>query len=78
MRTRFVPCLGGGMGRDRRCGLAGLPVSGGGTATAGKPDPGWRNPWHLLQSHGGYLQLVPSLIGQIAAEATHRQDTHIR
>jgi hypothetical protein len=24
-------------------------------------------PWHLLQSYGGYLQLVPRLIGQIAA-----------
>ncbi len=25
------------------------------------------HPWHLLQSYGGYLQLVPRLIGQIAA-----------
>ena len=25
------------------------------------------HPWHLFQSYGGYLQLVPRLIGQIAA-----------
>src|ERR1700733_10491974 len=25
------------------------------------------HPWHLLQSYGGYLQLVPRVIGQIAA-----------
>jgi hypothetical protein len=25
------------------------------------------HPWHLLQSYGGYLQLVPRLIGRIAA-----------
>ena len=25
------------------------------------------HPWHLLQAYGGYLQLVPRLIGQIAA-----------
>ncbi len=25
------------------------------------------HPWHLLESYGGYLQLVPRLIGQIAA-----------
>src|SRR5262245_26722831 len=25
------------------------------------------HPWHLLQSYGGYLQLVPRLIGQAAA-----------
>ena len=25
------------------------------------------HPWHLLQSYGGYLQLVPRLIGQVAA-----------
>ena len=25
------------------------------------------HPWHLLQSYGGYLQLVPRLIGQLAA-----------
>ncbi len=25
------------------------------------------HPWHLLQSYGGYLQLMPRLIGQIAA-----------
>jgi hypothetical protein len=25
------------------------------------------HPWHLLQSYGGYLQLAPRLIGQIAA-----------
>ena len=25
------------------------------------------HPWHLLQSYGGYLQVVPRLIGQIAA-----------
>jgi hypothetical protein len=25
------------------------------------------HPWHLLQSYGGYLQLVPRLIGQMAA-----------
>jgi hypothetical protein len=25
------------------------------------------HPWHLLQSYGGYVQLVPRLIGQIAA-----------
>jgi hypothetical protein len=25
------------------------------------------HPWHLLQSYGGYLQLIPRLIGQIAA-----------
>ncbi len=25
------------------------------------------HPWHLLQSYGGYLQLLPRLIGQIAA-----------
>jgi hypothetical protein len=25
------------------------------------------HPWHLLESYGGYLQLVPRLIGQVAA-----------
>jgi len=25
------------------------------------------HPWHLLQSYGGYLQLIPRVIGQIAA-----------
>jgi hypothetical protein len=25
------------------------------------------HPWHLLQSYGGYLQLVPRVIGQVAA-----------
>ena len=25
------------------------------------------HPWHLLQSYGGYLQLLPRLIGQVAA-----------
>src|SRR5690242_12082842 len=25
------------------------------------------HPWHLLASYGGYLQLVPRLIGQVAA-----------
>jgi hypothetical protein len=25
------------------------------------------HPWHLLQAYGGYLQLVPRLVGQIAA-----------
>src|SRR5262249_60213705 len=25
------------------------------------------HPWHLLQSYGGYLQLVPRLIGPVAA-----------
>jgi hypothetical protein len=25
------------------------------------------HPWHVLQSYGGYLQLVPRLIGQVAA-----------
>jgi hypothetical protein len=30
------------------------------------------HPWHLLQSYGGYLQLVPRIIGQIAAMAPLR------
>jgi hypothetical protein len=30
------------------------------------------HPWHLLQSYGGYLQLVPRLIGQVAALAPIR------
>lgn len=42
-------------------------------ASAYAEDPGiylpaaLAHPWHLLQSYGGYLQLVPRLIGQIAA-----------
>ena len=31
------------------------------------------HPWHLLQSYGGYLQLAPRLIGQIAALLPIRQ-----
>jgi len=31
------------------------------------------HPWHLLQAYGGYLQLMPRLIGQIAALVPIRQ-----
>jgi hypothetical protein len=31
------------------------------------------HPWHLLQSYGGYLQLLPRLIGQLAALVPIRQ-----
>ena len=36
------------------------------------------HPWHLLQPYGGYLQLVPRIIGQIAALLPIRRGTSCR